>query len=95
MLPPSRARAYRLSDTGATSGRETIYEVSVEVSFLDDGRSLNAGGKEATIDQRDLSMSCGALPYRVEIAAETMRALTPILIQPIIPTFAANSCNPS
>jgi hypothetical protein len=42
MLPPRRARAYRLSVTCATSGRETIYVVSLEISFLDDGRSLNA-----------------------------------------------------
>jgi hypothetical protein len=39
-LPPSRARAYLLSDPCAAIGRETIYVVYLGVSFLD-GRSLN------------------------------------------------------
>src|SRR5688500_511695 len=95
MLPPRRAGAYRLSVTCATSGRETIYDVSVEVSIFAYACTVYAAGIESSIDQRVLSTSCAALTHRVELAAETMIALAPILTQPIIPTPAANSCNPS
>jgi hypothetical protein len=62
-LPASRARAYRVSDPWAASGRETIYVVYLGVTLLD-GRSLNQWGQEATIEQGDLSRSCGALACR-------------------------------